>query len=122
MPTASRGKTPGGVPLTSASDRRYVTPERVAKSKLLLSRLQKCYLSNQLDFICIDEVSPTQQNHRAHTHTARATPVLSVHEQAHCCAAQGHDFRPDYLSLGTLRASFPRVPILALTATASEQA
>ena len=72
----------------------YVTPERVAKSKLLLSRLQKAFLAGSLVRIAIDE--------------------------AHCAAAQGHDFRPDYLSLGTLRASFPTVPILALTATASE--
>ena len=33
----------------------------------------------------------------------------------------GHDFRPDYAKLQVLRQHFPRVPILAVTATASEQ-
>jgi bloom syndrome protein len=33
----------------------------------------------------------------------------------------GHDFRPDYAKLGVLKRHFPSVPILAVTATASEK-
>ena len=33
----------------------------------------------------------------------------------------GHDFRPDYAKLGILKAHFPSVPILAVTATASDK-
>jgi RecQ family ATP-dependent DNA helicase len=92
--TSSHALAAAADPSASGLRFLYVTPERVAKSKLLLSKLQKCYAAGGLDRVVVDE--------------------------AHCCAAQGHDFRPDYLSLGTLRASFPRTPILALTATASD--
>lgn len=73
----------------------YVTPERMAKSKRLMSALQKSYQNKKLDRIAIDEV--------------------------HCCSVLGHDFRPDYKYLGTLKTLFPNTPILGVTATASRK-
>lgn len=58
-----------------------------------MNALQKCYLAQKLSMIAIDEV--------------------------HCCSQWGHDFRPDYKFLGTLKTMFPDVPILGVTATAT---
>lgn len=71
----------------------YVTPEKIAKSKLLMSRLEKAYNAQLLNRVAVDEV--------------------------HCCSQWGHDFRPDYKLLGILKRQFPQVPLLGLTATAT---
>uniref|UniRef100_A0AAY4AW39 ATP-dependent DNA helicase n=1 Tax=Denticeps clupeoides TaxID=299321 RepID=A0AAY4AW39_9TELE len=73
----------------------YVTPEKIAKSKLLMSKLEKAYNMGLLARIAIDEV--------------------------HCCSQWGHDFRPDYKLLGILKRQFPKVPLIGLTATATSQ-
>ncbi|XP_039524337.1 ATP-dependent DNA helicase Q1 isoform X1 [Pimephales promelas] len=71
----------------------YVTPEKIAKSKLLMSKLEKAYKMGLLARIAVDEV--------------------------HCCSQWGHDFRPDYKLLGILKRQFPNVPLVGLTATAT---
>ena len=73
----------------------YVTPEKLAKSKRFMSKLQASYKAGVFARLAIDEV--------------------------HCCSQWGHDFRPDYKFLGVMKSLFPTVPILGLTATSTAQ-
>ena len=71
----------------------FVTPEKVVKSKMLMSRLEQLHGGGLLSRIVIDE--------------------------AHCASQWGHDFRPDYAKLSLLRRQFPTVPFHLCTATAT---
>jgi len=72
-----------------------VTPERVSKSDKLRSEMEKLHSQGRLGRFVIDE--------------------------CHCCSNWGHDFRPDYTQLGVLKQYFPSVPLIAVTATASDR-
>ncbi|KAJ4714104.1 ATP-dependent DNA helicase [Melia azedarach] len=70
----------------------YVTPELIATSGFM-SKLKKIHSRGLLNLIAVDE--------------------------AHCISSWGHDFRPSYRKLSSLRNFLPDIPILALTATAA---
>jgi bloom syndrome protein len=72
----------------------YVTPEMLSKSQRMLNAFEQLHRNRRLARIVIDE--------------------------AHCVSQWGHDFRPDYKMLGSVRQKFPGVPVMALTATATD--
>lgn len=72
----------------------YVTPEMLGKSAQIISVFEDLHRRHKLARLVIDE--------------------------AHCVSQWGHDFRPDYKTLGETRRRFPGVPVMALTATATE--
>lgn len=80
--------------------------------------VEQAFLSGELDLLYLaPERLRTEGTQRL---LDRGTVSLFAIDEAHCVAQWGHDFRPDYLALSMLHERWPKVPRIALTATATE--
>lgn len=81
-------------------------------------RVERAYLAGELDLLY---VAPERLGSEATKRfLANGRIALFAIDEAHCVSQWGHDFRPDYLTLGDLAERWPDVPRIALTATATE--
>jgi ATP-dependent DNA helicase RecQ len=75
------------------------------------------FVAGRIEFLLL---APEQlANEEVLDELRRAHVSLAVVDEAHCISEWGHDFRPDYLGLGSAFRTLDRPRMLALTATAS---
>ncbi|GAA3506971.1 DNA helicase RecQ [Streptomyces showdoensis] len=80
--------------------------------------VERAFLADELDILYLaPERLRTEGMQRL---LDRGKVSLFAIDEAHCVAQWGHDFRPDYLALSMLHERWPKVPRIALTATATE--
>jgi ATP-dependent DNA helicase RecQ len=99
---------------------------RGIKAIAITSGMSKKQIDIQLDNVIYGDikllyVSPERlKTHLFQVRFRKMNVSLIAVDEAHCISQWGYDFRPAYLDIAALRELKPEVPVIALTATATE--
>jgi len=88
------------------------------KSDELVTLLDNCHYGNY-KFLYL---SPERLQTEWILERIKQLPISIIAiDEAHCVSQWGHDFRPSYLKISNLKSHFPKVPFIALTASATKR-
>ncbi len=97
-----------GIPAAAVNSMQTDSTNRDVLEKVFAKKIKLLYISPERLLSEVDKWS-----------TSLKISLIAV-DETHCISQWGHDFRPEYTKLSSLKAKFPGVPIMALTATADK--
>lgn len=93
----------------------------LAKSNSILADLQSSDPTIKILFVTPEKINSNNSLTILTDLHRRKLLARFVIDEAHCVIQWGNSFRPSYKELSKLRPNFPNVPLIALTATATEK-
>ena len=86
-------------------------------SKAEITRLRKDCLNGEVKLLYVAPESLNKEENIAFLKKVNVSFVAI--DEAHCISEWGHDFRPEYRRIKSMIAQFGKLPVIALTATAT---
>lgn len=101
------GLTTNGIPAAYLNSSQTESEQQEIYTRIAAKELKLLY------------TAPESLSYLEHIFNSETISLIAI-DEAHCISSWGHDFRPAYTNLGYLKNRFPKIPIIALTATADK--